>query len=1327
MKNDAAPAILKNISLVLFIGFMGMGFASAQDYIFNVEAINAEHGLPHRITYAITQDKAGFIWVSTQGAISRYDGYTFTTYDAAFLKIGEYRPARLAIDSRNRLWYCEVNDNFAVSGVIDTDKNKRYSMDTLSGGLFTSRDVVYIRNAAPGSDDVLIITREGTVYKYDGTFHKIYQYPYTPGIHPSCQADPDGSYWIAYGHEIYKVKDGKTLEHIKLTGAPVREISATTPQLLLAIYNTPLICVLENNSAVPFSIAPHPPKTIKKVFLQHKDYTCYAVGDSLLIRDTHGKLLYGVGGIELKDISVGLDSGITLLDRQNILWIATQNGLLKLMAKKNPFEVLLPGTSIRGIYKEKDTLWAGTLGRYGEAVAGGKIPEVSHRKKLIHNAISFYKDIGNRLWTGNFNKIAEYTPSKDTLVWHRFGESVYFQVYFQNSVTGNYWTGTSNGLFRFEPNTWELTPFPLPITSEKADVRQFHQNREGIWVVTNQGLFLIDTRNERLMGHYTTADGLPTNNLNYLHEDKAGIFWLGTKDAGLVRWDRQNNSLRQFTRDDELSNNKIYAVYEDDYQTLWLPSDYGLMAFDKNTAITRIYLPKDGIAHEEFNRFSHFRDTDGTLYFGGLSGITRFHPAALQKNTAARLPLYVGRVRVLPDNAETFLNRTDTFKATRKITLSSNDRILEMDLTLLDYESSSENQYAYRLPGKQEQWIYTRTNRLTIINPPYGKYDMVIKARGASGVWSENLLTVPMNVQAPFYRKWWFIPALALVAIAISLAGLRWRVQKLNKDRKRLEEEVQKRTQTIAKQAEEIKALDKAKTRFFANITHEFRTPLTLVTGPIEQMLQNPPPPAVLKRKLSGVLKNTRNLTGLINQLLDLSKLESGRMKIAIHYGDIIRYTRELVQQFQSLAVKKQLYLEFHSNVKEWEIHIDTDKWTKIVYNLLSNAIKFTPEGGNITVKLEPLQQDDREHLQLMVKDTGIGISPENLEHIFDRFYQADASSTRLQGGTGIGLSLVKELATLLKGTVTVKSGIDKGTEFTIILPISTAPADKTADAITNPEPVLPLFTGETELAENPIGNNGKAQPGDQEKLELLIVEDNDEMRTYIRSCIDESLYNISEAPDGEEGIQKALKLVPDLIICDVMMPKKNGFEVTEAIRFNLATSHVPLILLTARASLESRLQGLERGADVYLTKPFSPQELALRIKKLIELRKLMRQRYTNQEHPPEDTPEFKKEGRFIGELKAHILENLSEPVLNVDTISRHFAMSRVQLYRKLHALMEIPVAQYIKSTRLEEALRLLKERELNVTEIAYKTGFSPSNFSKIFKKAYGKAPSEFY
>ena len=1099
--------LLKINALTLLLGLLSTGNAVAQDYLFDIETINVEDGLPHRMTYNIVQDKEGFIWVNTQGAISRYDGYSFKTYNASFLDIWETKNAHMAIDVNNHLWYCANNRNNSKSGIINTRTDSIYSVETTSEGRFTSKNIIYVENSAINNNDIFIATRAGVMYKYNGGFEEIYRFPTPFLVAPICKVNPDGSYWVTYNKSIIKIKDGKLLKTIN-TGMYTQYIISTYPELVVKMHH-PFDPVkyrkLENDTFVPYSIASHAPEDIKGVLQLHQDYTCYATKDALLIRDKKGKLIYSFDEFDPAGHSIKLLVNRMLSDRQHILWATTENGLIKLTAKKNPFKTLLPGRGIRGIFKEDKTLWAGG-GLYMDTVPEGVKAEQVYLDTNRNDAFSFYKDLRGHLWIGTLGeKIVEYIPDQDKYIDYNFNRKQSFELPFQNAATQNYWIGTSSGLLRFDKKLKKITPFTLPVASTAVEIRQAYQNPQGIWLASNKGIFLMDAEKEVILKHYTTAYGLPSNSITHIHEDNKGIFWLGTKDAGLVRWDLKANSFHQYTSDEELSNNKIYAVYEDDYQTLWLPSDYGLMAFDKNTATTRVYLPRDGIAHEEFNHLSHFQDKDGTLYFGGLNGITKFHPAALQQETAVSPPLHATRVRILEKDTEAFTDKTPGYLKAKKISLGSGDRILELELTLLDYERSTENQYAYKLAGKQEQWIYTGENKLSIINPPYGRYNLVIKARGASGQWSENILTIPLYVQAPFYMQWWFILTLIVTVAAGILAVIRWRVQKLEKDRTRLENEVQKRTHKIEEQAQALKVLDKAKTRFFANITHEFRTPLTLVTGPIEQMIVKPPPPAALKGKLSEILKNTRNLLGLINQLLDLSKLEGGRMKVEVSHGDIVGYTEELVYRFQPLADKKNLHLDFKARAGEWKTHFDGDKWTKILYNLLSNAIKFTPEGGRIRVDLKQVQQTDQDCIQLVVKDTGIGLDADKLSHIFDRFYQADASSTRMQGGTGIGLSLVKELTELQNGTITVQSIPGEGAAFTVLLPV--APANEDAVSLLSPEDIVPSLMAEASWIQNEQALvNGDVQKQVKEKLELLIIEDNTEMRAYIRSCIDASV-----------------------------------------------------------------------------------------------------------------------------------------------------------------------------------------------------------------------------
>ncbi|MFN0217090.1 MAG: ATP-binding protein, partial [Saprospiraceae bacterium] len=504
-------------------------------------------------------------------------------------------------------------------------------------------------------------------------------------------------------------------------------------------------------------------------------------------------------------------------------------------------------------------------------------------------------------------------------------------------------------------------------------------------------------------------------------------------------------------------------------------------------------------------------------------------------------------------------------------------------------------------------------------------------------------------------------------------------------------------------------------------ITHEFRTPLTLIIGPLEQLKQENLP-LLFKRRLNGVLNNARHLLDLINQLLDISKLEGGRMQVEVSRGDLVLFTYSLVDRFQPIADKKNLRIALVSNLETWETCFDKDKWNKIVYNLISNAIKFTPENGAIQISLGRQIRQGKEHIFLAVKDNGIGISENNLPHIFDRFYQSDDSSTRLSGGTGIGLALVKELVELEGGTIEVASEVGKGATFKLWLPVLEQEINGLAKDYPVEELPLPAFDLTAPAAAEIF------KPGEPAGLlELLIVEDNEEMREYVRYCLDASKYNITEAGNGEEGLEKALSIIPDLIISDVMMPKMDGYAFTQAIRSNLSTSHIPVILLTAKASLESRLEGLRRGADAYLTKPFSPQELALCIQKLIEIRLLLQKRYQDSLSPTAADETFEQEDAFILELKTYILENLDEADLNGDIIGRHFGMSRVHLFRKLKALTNSSISELVKSVRLERAVELLREGKLNISEITWQTGFSsPSVFSRAFKEVYGKTPSEY-
>ncbi len=876
-----------------------------------------------------------------------------------------------------------------------------------------------------------------------------------------------------------------------------------------------------------------------------------------------------------------------------------------------------------------------------------------------------------------------------------------------------------------------MTPFKASLSAPKQDsilskriVYHLHRNQKGIWAATDKGLFLINKK-EGILHHFEEASGdLPFNHIRHIHEDQEGVFWMATKGGGVIRWPPAAPSkAKQFTTRDGLANNYTYAVYEDDYGKLWIPSDNGLMCLNKSTnQIIRTFTTEDGLPHNEFNLSAHYQAKDGTLYFGGLGGIIAFHPKIFEDELDNETPLVFTAIALLEEDAEEMTDKTALLAQSKEISIQPSDKLFEVHFALLDFDAPERHQYAYKIEGFNNNWVYIQENYLRITSLPCGEYTLKIKGRNTNKGLSNQELSLDIHVLKPFYLQWWFITLVLLSLVVGIISVFNYRVKAFKRNQQRLEAEVNRRTRTIQQQAEALKELDKIKTRFFSNITHEFRTPLTLIIGPLQQFIAQRPSPTNFYNRLPSILKNADQLLNLVNQLLDLSKIEGKQMSVEAAYGDIIDYTKKLITPFQSLVDKKKQSLIFETNQDKWETNFDKDKWNKIINNLLSNAIKFTPEAGSIQLRLIKNQQTSQDFIQLEVKDSGVGINKNQRSKIFNRFYQADSSSTRLQEGTGIGLALVKELIELQGGSISVVSEVNKGTTFQIQLPVLHKEVTGLLSADSLVEATIPIFTG-TSSNQLPIPTNVST---DNEKLVLLIVEDNEEMRAYIRHCIDASTYNIIEAVDGEDGIQKAAHQIPDLIISDIMMPKKDGFALTQAIRANVKTSHIPLILLTAKASLDSRLEGIQRGADVYLTKPFSPQELTLRIKKLIDLRQLLQKRYQNG-LPTSTDKAYPEEDIFVTNLREFILENINNVSLNGDVIGKHFGMSRVHVYRKLKALTNQSISELVKAIRLEKAMELVKAGQLNVSEISWKTGFSSiSHFSRSFKTAYGRSPSEF-
>jgi signal transduction histidine kinase/DNA-binding response OmpR family regulator len=645
----------------------------------------------------------------------------------------------------------------------------------------------------------------------------------------------------------------------------------------------------------------------------------------------------------------------------------------------------------------------------------------------------------------------------------------------------------------------------------------------------------------------------------------------------------------------------------------------------------------------------------------------------------------------------------------------------------LHFGEPEKNQYKYLLENFDDDWIDAGSQRnATYTNLNAGEYVFRVTACNRDGIWNEEGASLKIIIPPPFWASWWAYSLYVMFAF-----GLLYGVRRYELNRTHLKNQV-KLDEVKLKEREET---DKMKSRFFANISHEFRTPLTLILGPTEKILSKSADDETQKQ-LSLVKRSANRLLGLINQLLDLSKLEEGKLELRTSKSNIVPFIKGLTMSFESIAERKDITLKVKNSSDEIEMYFDKEKMTKIMTNLLSNAFKFTPRDGQITVSLT---ETNTNTVDIKIRDSGIGISEEELSKLFDRFYQVDSSFTREQEGTGIGLALTKELVELHRGIISVDSKLGSWTEFTVTLPVGRKHL-KDEEIIEENVILSPAKSG-INSAKNLLEIN-EIDPSHFDKLSvtendddvnedrniLLVVEDNYDVREFIKDSLGNE-FQIEEASNGEQGVRKAEQIIPDLIISDVMMPKMDGNELTKTLKNDEKTSHIPIILLTAKSEQESRLEGLETGADDYLTKPFDAKELQIRIKNLISIRRKLQEKFSTGDYVPVKRSDEKKlsnlEEQFMCKVMEVIKNHLSEEEFSIEQFGKEVGMDRVQLHRKLKALSGKSPSNYLRSVRLVRARKMIEEQKGNISEIAYSVGFSsPQYFTRCFREEFGYPPS---
>jgi signal transduction histidine kinase/DNA-binding response OmpR family regulator len=1085
----------------------------------------------------------------------------------------------------------------------------------------------------------------------------------------------------------------------------------------------------------------------------------------LALIDSTGHLL------QVVDRNSGLRSNIINFvhsDKQGGLWVAMTNGLARIELP-TPFTYFkdLNGLeeSTNALIRHQGRLYAANaMGVFTLNDRAEPFPVFEQIKGISHTAWCFLSQ-PNRLLVGTHRGILSIEGDKATPVTGTIGvRKLLASSNNPNRIYVGQYRGV--GLLEFLPQG-EIRF--RQIEGSSGNILDMIEDDDGVlWVGTRKGLFSVNfdentfTANEKSVPaqitHYKLTHGLPEKSVRPVYIGKSlrfvsgrGIYYYDSDDSHFYR-----DNIMDFQKTDSLT--AILRVREDSKGNVWIIGE-------KEAQFSHICLIKqpdgDYLPDKTFsNRLADLGDIymihpqpDGVVWFGGAEGLLRYDPD-LNWKTKKPVTALVRSVRSV--GRDTLLFGGMPNHQTNQLDLSYALNSLRFDYALPSYIQQESNKYQVKLKGFEANWSHWQTEThkdYTGLGPGY--YTFQVRAQDAFGR-TNTTDNYSFNILPPWYRTWWVYLIYAGVLVIIVSIIIRFRVAHLQAKARNLENLIAERTATVSQQAEKLKEMDRVKSRFFANISHEFRTPLTLILGPIDDMLEKTKH-IKEKNQLDLIQRSAKRLQRLINQLLDLSQLETGKMQLQATSGDFVSFLKSVVMSFASLAESKQIILKFmtepgSSNQDSSNIYFDRDKIEKIFSNLLSNAFKFTPPGGTVKVVVNSPQSSENGQYNVgntivTVSDTGQGISEEQLPFVFDRFYQTDSSTTREKEGSGIGLALVKELVKLHHGVIDVESKIGEGTTFKIQLPMGsqhlkdeeiiataeTAEVVQVEDVATRLIASSPLnkidgtHISVEEYASMPESiSTITPESIDEEETVILVVDDHPDVRRYIREQL-QSGYTIADAENGEAGIQSALDIIPDLVISDVMMPILDGYALCEALKTDQRTSHIPVILLTARAGEEDKLAGLDTGADDYLVKPFNSKELNTRVRNLIDQRRKLREQYVREGMlRPTEVEAVSLDDQFIQQMMSVIEDRLQDENFSVEELSSKMNMGARHLHRKIRALTSKSPVEFIRLVRLQRARHLLEQNTGTISEIAYQVGIiNLSYFSKSFKQEFGVLPSE--
>jgi signal transduction histidine kinase/DNA-binding response OmpR family regulator len=1060
------------------------------------------------------------------------------------------------------------------------------------------------------------------------------------------------------------------------------------------------------------------------------------------------------------------------IDRSGIIWVGTNgNGLYKLNPNKRRFHHSLIGKSVRQFAIVTNHEYSTLLYNFDWHDANSKLlgsdPLDSKNNLKISDFTLISKDgsIWNRLpsrkdndpsivrkFNKNTNEVKYYYIN-----WHHYDT----QPMIEANDRSIWMAGADNLITKISSSSNRVISYDLKTgenlgegAKEKRSTTDYstalYEDQSGsIWIGSKSGITkcnipLLENNNIVV----TKYKNIPNDNnsLNYNHvtcflDDPFQpelYLWVSTKGGGINKLNKQTNEFTHITKKEGLPDNVVYGLMTDNEGNIWGSTNKGIFSIindetlksqKSNSLNIRNFSKVDGLQDEEFNTGAFAKFPDGRLAFGGINGYNIFDPKEIlttnfQANTFITR-LLVNNSKVAPFDDSNILSKT--IEATKQITLNHLQDIFTLEFTTLDFNAPNRNKYKYQLIGANDDWVDLGSQRsVTFVKLPPKTYTFRILGTNSQGIWNDKPTELTIHVLPPWWKSWWaYLLYLSIIGFSI------WSYFQFSLKRASLQQELafEKR------ESDRVRDLDGLKTKLYINMTHEFRTPLTIILGMAQQIIDNPKDN--MTQGLDMIKRNGQSLLNLINKMLSLSKLENGKMELERIQGNLVLFLKKVLESLRTFTFTKDIHLHFLPEIDSIYMDFDPEKLEQIISNLVSNAYKFSPAHGNVYLSV----RQENGQLIIKIKDLGKGIPAKDIEKIFDRFYQVDNSTTRHYEGTGIGLSLTKELVKLMNGEISVQSppvGLDKGSEFTVVLPISNNAkrtelstifngiVNKNSYASTQKVDMLE----NSKLVENINLYIDEKEGENQSNIPLiLVVEDNLDVSKYIVSCLLE--YKCIICHNGQEGFKKAMELVPDLIISDVMMPIMDGFTFCNQIKSNKLTEHIPIILLTARADFDSKIEGLEHGANVYLPKPFEKQELLLNIKNLFDLREKQRLYFQksidiiDDEKPANvHTLKIVEEDSFVKDVREMIEININNADLTVEDLTQSFHLSHSQFGRKLIALTGLTPNKFMRLIRLKNAKLLLQDKNNKITTIAYECGFNDANyFSRVFKSEFGKTP----